>query len=56
MFFYGYRCYMKKHDITNNILNIPSYDDEDGVVLGNGSTTRDDSTVGDESTTNDHGT
>lgn len=56
MFFYGYCCYTKKHDITNNILNIPSYDDEDGVVLGNGSTTRDDSAVGDESTTDDHGT
>lgn len=47
MFFYGYRCYMKKHDITNNILNIPSDDDGDGVVLENGSTVRDDSTVGD---------
>lgn len=56
MFFYGYRCYMEKHDITNNILNIPFNDDEDDIVLGNGSTTRDDSAVVDESTTDDHGT
>ena len=33
MFFYGYRCCMKKHGITDDIPNIP-LDDEDKAMLG----------------------
>ena len=33
IFFYGYRCRMKKHGITDDIPNIP-LDDEDKVMLG----------------------
>ena len=33
MFFYDYHCCMKRHDITDDILNIPS-NNEDEVMLG----------------------
>ena len=33
IFFYGYRCCMKKHGITDDIPNIP-LDDEDKAILG----------------------
>lgn len=33
MFFYGYRCYIKKHDFTNDTLNFP-FDDEEDEFLG----------------------
>ena len=33
MFFYGYRCCMKKHDIANNTPSF-SFDDEDDEFLG----------------------
>lgn len=32
-FFYGYRCCMKKHDITNDTPNFP-FDDDDDEFLG----------------------
>ena len=35
MFFYDYHCCMKRHDITDDILNIPS-NDEDEAMLGEG--------------------
>nr|CAN68727.1 hypothetical protein VITISV_033603 [Vitis vinifera] len=33
MLFYGYRCYMMKHDIANDTLNFP-FDDEDDEFFG----------------------
>lgn len=33
MFFYGYRCYMRKHGIIDDIPNIPS-DEENETILG----------------------
>ena len=33
MFFYGYRCYMKKHDIANDAPNF-LYDDKEDEFLG----------------------
>ena len=40
MFFYGYRCCMKKHDIANDTPNLPSDDEEDefldGLAQGDG--------------------
>ena len=38
MFFYGYRCCMKKHRITDDIPSIP-FDGDDEVVLGDDFTT-----------------
>lgn len=34
MFFYGYQCCMKKHDIANHIPRFPSNDDEDKFLGG----------------------
>lgn len=39
MFFYDYRCCMKKNGITNDIPSIPS-DEENDVVLGRESQVR----------------
>lgn len=39
MLFFGYRCYMKKNDITQNIPSYPSDDDDiaaDDPIQGNG--------------------
>ena len=45
MFFYGYRCCMKKHDIANDTLSFPSDDEEDeffgGPAQGDGSVSGD---------------
>ena len=49
MFFYNHRCGMKKHDITNDIPNIPVDNDKDEVVLG------DDFAAGDGSTADGYG-
>ena len=49
MFFYSHRCCMKKHDITNDIPNIPFDNDKDEVVLG------DDFAAGDGSTADGYG-
>ena len=32
MFFYGYRCCMKKHDIIDDIPSIPSYEEDEAEV------------------------
>ena len=48
MFFYNYHCYMKKHGITDDILSIPS-DEEDEVELVEGAEHEDNLGVGDES-------
>ncbi|WJZ82811.1 hypothetical protein VitviT2T_002536 [Vitis vinifera] len=53
MFFYNYHCCMKKYGITDDIPSIPS-DDEDEVVLGDGTVQGDDSTVGEGFTTVDN--
>ena len=53
MFFYNYHCCMKKYGITDDIPIIPS-NDEDEVVLGDGTVQEDDSTVGEGSTTVDN--
>ena len=45
MFFYSHCCCMKKHDITNNIPNIPFDNDKDEVVLGDDFAVRDGSTA-----------
>ncbi|WKA06515.1 hypothetical protein VitviT2T_024411 [Vitis vinifera] len=45
MFFYNHRCCMKKHDITNDIPNIPFDNDKDEVVLGDNFAVGDGSTV-----------
>lgn len=53
MFFYGYRCCMKKHDIIDDILSIPSYEEDEADVddsVGQG----DSSGVGDGFETTDH--
>lgn len=39
MFFFGYRCYMKKHDITQDTPSYPSNDEDvevDGSAQENG--------------------
>ena len=53
MFFDSYHCFMKKYGITNDIPSIPS-DDEDEVVLGDGTVQGDDSKVGEGSTAVDN--
>ena len=53
MFFYDYRCCMKKHGITDDIPNIPS-DEEDEAKLENDVRQGDDLGVGDGSTATDH--
>ena len=55
LFFYGYRCCMKKHVITDDILSIPSDDENeamlgDKAMLGDDSTTKEDSAMEDDST------
>ena len=55
LFFYGYCCCMKKHVITDDILSIPSDDEDeamlgDEAILGDDSTTIEDSVVEDDST------
>lgn len=44
MFFYDYHCCTKRHDITDDILNIPS-NDEDEAMLGLGAGQNDVSTM-----------
>lgn len=53
MFFYDYYCYMKKHDITDDIPIIPS-DEENEAYLGEGARKGDDSTMGDKSAATGH--
>lgn len=48
MSFYSYRCYMKKHDIIDDIPSIPT-NKEDEAILGEGAKLGDDSIVGDRS-------
>ena len=53
MFFYDYRCCMKKHDIIDDIPSIPSYEEDEADVddsVGQG----DSSGVGDGFATTDH--
>ena len=53
IFFYDYCCYMKKHDIIDDILSIPS-DEENEVDLGEKAGQGDDSTMGDKSAVTGH--
>lgn len=55
MFFYDYRCCMKKHEITNDIPSIP-FDDKDEAILGDEAALRDDSITGEGSTTGNDST
>ena len=49
MFFYSYHCCLKKYGIIDDIPSLPS-DDEDEVMLGDGTVQGDDSKVGEGST------
>ncbi|KAL6350513.1 hypothetical protein AAG906_019160 [Vitis piasezkii] len=51
MFFYGYRCCMKKHDIASDVPNFP-FDDEHDEFLG-GPTQGDEHVLGGELSTKD---
>ena len=53
IFFYDYCCYMKKHDITDDIPSIPS-DEENEANLGEEAEQGDDLTMGDKSVVTGH--
>lgn len=55
LFFYGYCCCMKKHVITDDILSIPS-NDEDEAMLGDKAVLGDDSIIGEGSIVEDDST